>query len=47
MIAASGRGRVELLALSGKGLIIKRDLKYRFFVHRESSLIPTLIDTQD
>lgn len=46
VIAASGKNRVELLALSGKGLIIKRDLKYKFFVHRESPLLPVLVTAE-
>jgi integrase len=46
LIAASGKNRVELLALSGKGLILKRDLKYRFYVHRESPLLAVLITAE-
>jgi hypothetical protein len=46
VIAASGKNRVELLALSGKGLIMKRDLKYKFFVHRESPLLPVLVTAE-
>ncbi len=47
VIAGSGQNRVGLLALSGKGLIIKRDLKYKFFVHRESPLLTPLLEGED
>ena len=50
VIAASGQNRVELLALSGTGLIVKRDLKYKFFVHRESpmwSVLNAATDSED
>jgi hypothetical protein len=46
VIAASGQTRVELLALSGKGLIVKRDRKYKFFVHRESPMLPSILTGQ-
>lgn len=47
VIAASGKNRSELLSLSGKGLIVRRDLKYKFFVHRESPLLDSLIGDEE